>query len=139
MNRVIQKISPWNDPNQTSRQSFAIHSLLERESRKSDGIKSSFHAACLVYKKRIVGVGINKRKSHPMMTRHSPRRGQIYLHAEVDAIIKVINNFGVEILSECSLYVLRTTKTGIIASSKPCEGCQGHINHFGIKEVFWTP
>jgi deoxycytidylate deaminase len=66
------------------------------------------------------------------------KEGQQFLHAEVDAIIKAINQWGQD-LSGTQLFVLRvTSKGGNVANSKPCAGCQKYIEASGISEIFWT-
>lgn len=83
--------------------------------------------------------GNNKYKSHPLMQEFNPDNlEKIYLHAEIDCIIRGINLFGVEWLKECSLYVLRIRKDGKIGNSKPCKGCMRAIEAFDIGEVKWT-
>lgn len=96
------------------------------------------HAAALVYKKQILGVGKNQLKTHPMMLRYQSDSHKIYLHAEIDAIVKTINLYGSEILKRCDLYVMRLTGGGNIGMSKPCRGCQKAIDAFEIKGVYWT-
>lgn len=73
-----------------------------------------------------------------MMARYQPNDKRIYLHAEMDAIIRTINNHGVEILKECDLHVIRLTKGNKLGMSKPCPGCQEAIKAFGIKNVYWS-
>lgn len=128
----------WNTSHQPNRISESIFNVLIKESRKADRVKSSYHAAAIVHKGRILAIGLNRKKTHPLMARYNERPGQVFLHAEVDAIVRTINRYGDEILKESSLYVLRTTKGGVVAGSKPCSGCQSHIEHFGIPEVFWS-
>lgn len=96
------------------------------------------HAACIVYKKQILSVGRNQLKTHPMMLKYQTDETKIYLHAEIDAIIKTINQYGTSILSRCDLYVLRITGGGNVGLSKPCRGCQKAIDAFKIKGVYWS-
>jgi len=106
---------------------------------KAECIGSSQHAAVVVYKKKkIIAVGWNKRKSHPLCVEYQPNPQRIYLHAEMDAIIKTINRHGPDMLPDCKLVVLRLTKGGRIAESKPCEGCMSLINAMNVGEVEWT-
>ena len=96
------------------------------------------HASAIVYKKKIIALGKNQMKTHPIMLQYQSDSTKIYLHSEIDAIVKVINNHGSEILKHSSLYNLRLTGGGNVAMSKPCNGCQKAIDAFGIKRVFWT-
>ena len=130
----------WNTTVRANdRFSERIFDLLVQESRNADRVKSSFHAACVVNKKQILSIGLNRRKSHPLMSRFgSYRPNQIFLHAEVDAIVRTVNQYGNEILKESDIYVLRTTKAGNVAESRPCDGCMEVINAFGIKNIYWS-
>jgi deoxycytidylate deaminase len=96
------------------------------------------HAAAIVYKKQILSIGRNQLKTHPIMLKYQTDKYKIYLHAEIDAIIKTINQYGSDVLKRCDLYVMRLTGGGNIGMSKPCQGCQKAIDAFGIKGVYWT-
>jgi deoxycytidylate deaminase len=86
----------------------------------------------------MLAIGTAKYKTHPIMTRFATNPEQVYLHAEVDAIIRTVNRYGPDVLRNSDLYVLRLTKGGSVALSKPCEVCQRAINEFGIKQVYWS-
>jgi len=109
-------------------------------------VRHSRHAACVVHRDRILSIGTAKYKSHPIMQRYQTvARGriavvpeQIYLHAEVDAILRAANRFGTEILKDSSLHVLRLTKGGNVSLSKPCVVCERVINAFDITDVHWS-
>jgi len=62
----------------------------------------------------------------------------VWLHAEIDCIVKVVNRYGTEALKDSELYVARVLKDGSLANSQPCEGCQRAIEAFQIKRVFYT-
>lgn len=114
-----------------------LFSLLFDAAQTADLIQSSRHASAIVYKKQVLAVGINSRKTHPLSCRfNGPDKP--CLHSELDAIIQVINQHGPEILKRCSLWNLRITKGGKIGSSKPCVGCERAIKAFGIARVYWT-
>lgn len=58
---------------------------------------------------------------------------KIYLHAEVDAILKCRD------LSRAhKIFVSRVTPGGKYALAKPCPVCEQAIKEAGIKEVEWT-
>lgn len=101
-------------------------------------VRSSKHAACLVYKNKMLASGRNSLKTHPIMNTYGRNPDAIYLHAEIDAIVRTINLHGSDILSECTMYVIRINKKGEIASSCPCEGCQRAIKAFNIRHVVWS-
>lgn len=122
----------------TSKIGDRVYGVLIEKSRTAEVVKSSFHAAAIVYRNQIMLVGINRRKTHPIMAKYQKNKKKVYLHAEVDALVRFINMYGVELLPECSLYVLRTTKTGRVAESKPCDGCMNMIRALNVGKVFWT-
>ena len=105
---------------------------------KSDRVFRSKHAAAVYYKGRLLATGTNKKKTHPMMSRFCKHPEAVWLHAEIDCIVKVINYYGTDILKSCQLYVARVCLDGSLANSQPCEGCQKAIEAFGIPTVHFT-
>jgi tRNA(Arg) A34 adenosine deaminase TadA len=115
-----------------------VFDYLFNKAEESVLIGCSKHAAALVYKGSILCTGVSKQKSHPLMKRFSDHEKKIYLHAEIDVIVRAISRYGVEILPECSLFVLRISRGGNIGLSKPCAVCARAIDAFKIKEVYWS-
>lgn len=107
-------------------------------SRTTPSIRGSSHCAALVYRKKVLSVGTNQLKTHPLQKQYGRNEKAIFLHAEIDAIIRCINKHGVEILQQSTLYVLRTTPSGAVGDSCPCAGCTRAIEAFKIKEVVHT-
>lgn len=124
------KCSSMNDKLQTR--------LVDICNRLSWKTGTSRHAAAIIYKKKVLAYGWNKKKTHPLCVEYQPNPERFYLHAEMDAIIKTMNKHGEEILKDCDLYVLRIGNGGNVRFSKPCEGCMNMINAVGIKGVYWT-
>ena len=112
--------------------------LIEVANTQAVCIASSKHASCIVHKKRILSFGWNKKKSHPICVEHQDNPERIFLHAEMDAIVRAVNLYGSDILSDSDLYVLRVTKGGRLGYSKPCNGCMSVIRSFKIRNVFWS-
>jgi len=116
-----------------------LNRILIEAAGKSDLVQSSRHAAAILLKGQILAIGNNRRKSHPIMAKYDKENTKrIFLHAEVDAIIKTINLHGIEILSDVTLYVIRVTKGGNLGNSAPCIICQRVIKAMGIPQVFWS-
>ena len=93
------------------------------------------HVAFLVKKSKIVHIGINLAKSHPITKGHKYQDHQhTGVHAEVNACIKS----GKENLNKYKLIVIRINRNNQIKNSKPCLGCQGIINQFGVNEVWYS-
>ena len=101
-------------------------------------------AAALVYKNRIVSVGINQKRSHPFQAKYSKNEDAIYLHAETDTIRTALRHLSEKQLSKATLYVCRIKHENgadtplIWGLSKPCVGCQRAIATFDIKGVVYS-
>lgn len=104
----------------------------------SERVGASSHACSIIYKNKIIGYGINKCKTHPLQAKYKKRIQCDYLHAEIDALVQVINKHGSDILKDCTMFVCRTFKNGESANSKPCIGCNRAIEAFNIKKVYYT-
>lgn len=117
-----------------------IFPILEKVVDVSDHQKHRM-AAAIVYKKRIVSIGYNRMKTHPMQAKYSTNSERIYLHAEISAIKNALRYMSVSELKRCSLYVYRKKKiNGSYCSglAKPCSGCMRAIVEFGLKEVIYS-
>lgn len=86
-------------------------------------------------KGRLISVGRNSYvKTHPLQAYYGRKAGKpkaIYLHAEVDALIKargVVHK----------LVVIRYGAKGTPLLAKPCKACQLAIRDFGVKHVEHT-
>ena len=96
---------------------------------------------CIVKRNKILAVGVNLLKSHPMQKRFNKYRGidtdRIHnnIHAELDAILKVANK---EELSGADIYLYREDVFGIIKISKPCPACKHILKLYGIKNIYYT-
>lgn len=102
--------------------------LAKKLSYKSD-YESHRLGAVITRGSDIVGIGFNKKKTHPLSTTRFNN-----IHAELSAII----NSGIEDLSGCSIYVYRETKQKQIALARPCEHCVKMLKQVGISKVFYT-
>lgn len=137
LHNVIQsnsQIVTWSNQHVNQK----IFNMLIERSGDADIVKSSRHAAAVVYRGQVLSTGVNQRKTHPIMAKLQKNPERVFLHAEVDAIIRTINLHGVDILQDCAIYVLRTTKSGKVAGSQPCQGCQQFIDSVGIQHVYWS-
>lgn len=101
----------------------------------ADTVGNSRHCAAIVHNGSILSIGVNKKKTHPIQKLFADKPEKDFIHAEIDAIVKVKNK---DILKECSIHVLRLTKGNRIGNSKPCLGCMNALNHYGIKKIYWT-
>jgi tRNA(Arg) A34 adenosine deaminase TadA len=98
-------------------------------------------AAGVVYKNRLVAVGVNSYKSHPLMTKYGKNPEAIYLHAEVDAIKNALRVLSLQELEKSDILVVRVKKDGHdykTCLAKPCEGCARAIEAFNLRNLYYT-
>ena len=127
-----------------------IKQMLKRLAIENPGIKAASGArfkmaAGIVYKKQLIATGVNKAKSHPMMhPKNGFKKGQIFLHAEMDAIKNALKLITQEELAKCDIYVVRVKRPESRSSewiegmAKPCSGCSQVIANFEIKNIHYT-
>lgn len=101
-------------------------------------------AAAIVRNNRIISIGLNSRKSHPLQAKYSKNDQAIFLHAEIDAIKNALREVEVDGLERMEMYVCRVkkpkpfSKRWVWGLAKPCCGCQRAIHAFGLKRVVFT-
>ena len=95
------------------------------------------HAAAIYINNRLISIGVNQMKSHPLQAKFGANTDKIFLHAEIDAIRNALRRVKTSELHEATMYVARM-RQGVVRLSKPCVGCQRAILHFGIRNVYWT-
>ena len=94
--------------------------------------------AVIVKKKRILGEGVNSRKTHPLQFAFSKSHLKISLHAEISAIVDALRRNEKEDLRGATIFVARVLKDGSRAKAKPCSICQRALDAYGIEAVYWT-
>ena len=96
--------------------------------------------AIIVYKREIISVGANCRKTHPLQMLYDRYRDSSvdwchhYLHAEMNAIIHADKEY----LPNSVIYIFREDRNGKIANCRPCEACMNMIKDVGIKKIYYT-
>lgn len=111
---------------------------LQLVARDVSPVRSARIAAAIVYKGRIISIGVCSYKSHPIQKKFGKNQQSIYLHAEIDAISKAHKRVD---LSQCSLYVVRVKYVQgklVDGLAKPCEGCARAISAFNIRNIYYT-
>jgi len=96
-------------------------------------IRSS-HIAFLIKSNIIEKIGINKRRTHPEISKHPYHDGHVGIHAELDCILKIDK----EDLRDYKMLVLRVDRKNKLNMSKPCPGCLSLINQFNVGEVWYS-
>ena len=119
-----------------------LHTLT-KIAEANDGSNVRF-ASAVVYRNKIVSIGINHRKSHPFQKKYAKNSEAIYLHAEIHAIKNALREIPVGDLSKCDLYITRVKRPQSFSDkyvwglSKPCAGCARAIVEFGIRKTIYT-
>lgn len=96
-----------------------------------------FQITALAYDKRgkLLSTGVNSYiRTHPLQAKYgrlSGRPAAIYLHAELDALLKARGPVH-------RLVVMRYNEQGRPALAKPCPACQLAIAAFQVKKVEYT-
>ena len=93
------------------------------------------HMAFLIRCGKIVHIGTNSCKSHPETLKYDYKDHQkVGMHAELAVCMKS----GKDNLKDYTMIVLRVDRTGKLANSKPCCGCQSVIQQFDVGEVWYS-
>lgn len=101
-------------------------------------------AAAVVCRNKIISIGINSMKSHPMAAKYGKNEHAVYLHAEVAAIKNALREIDVDDFSKCDIYITRVkkekpfTKKYVWGLAKPCAGCERAIAEFGLKRTIYS-
>lgn len=85
--------------------------------------------ALVVKKKRVLAVGYNNPKTHPLA-----KTKMRQIHAEFGAIIGCTP----EQLDGAELIVVRARRDHKVGKAKPCAACNKFITNVGIKRVYYT-
>lgn len=87
---------------------FAYAKCLEIPRRKK-------HCSIILHKRKIVAVGINRFKTHPLAVKHGYLFGEV--HSELDALLKCDKRDDLE------LWNFRFNRLGQMRMSRPCTKC----------------
>ena len=102
------------------------------------------HVAVIVKGGKILSIGFNNMRSHPMamkplnVLKNKKEIDELDLrtiHAEMDAIRKIKDK---SLLSSCEIWIYSEDKKGNLRISKPCELCLYYINLYNIKNIYYT-
>jgi deoxycytidylate deaminase len=94
------------------------------------------HTSVLVYKNRIVSIGVNSyKKTHPIAWQRG-RNSWCFVHSEVASLAAYRGL--VSDLRHCTMYNVRVGVRGDIQLSKPCQNCTKVMIAFGLRRVAYT-
>jgi deoxycytidylate deaminase len=121
-----------------------ILNLLHEVAIATPKISGAKIAAAVVYKNKIISVGVNSYKSCPMQAKYARAKDlSIFQHAEIAAIKNSLRHLDLEQIRKSSLYICRAkndvkTNKMVFGLSKPCSGCFRAIMEFGFKKAIYT-
>jgi len=85
--------------------------------------------ALIIKKNRVLSVGYNSKKTHPIMNTKTQQR-----HAECDAILRCPEGD----LRGSDMIVVRARGGGLAGLARPCDTCQAVLKQSDLKQVFYT-
>ena len=121
--------------------SSMLKDILFNMAKNVEPIQSARIVAGIHRKGRLLAVGFNQRKSHPLQAKWASRPERIFLHAEVDAIRNYLYTSTISSLESCSILVVRVKLEHgrwVYGCAKPCSGCMRALDFYGLKNVEWT-
>ena len=103
------------------------------------------HFSFILNKKRIVAIGVNQRKTHPLNLKHrkiSKITGedfseQKHICSEFNAIIKLKRLTNID-TKKCTLVNIRYDRNKQLAMAQPCMSCVSLLAYHEFKKIFWT-
>ena len=104
----------------------------------------SLHLSFIVYKGRIISIGQNSKKTHPINLRNkkinkdgidiSSFRGTC---SELSALTQLIRMTNIS-ANKCQLINIRVNKQNEIRMARPCNSCLGLLAFFRVKNVYFS-
>ena len=85
-------------------------------------------AAGIIYKNRIISVGVNSSKTSPFQVKYAANKDAIFLHAETSALKNSLRHLDLNQISKSTLIICRvkhmnnTSNKMIFGMTKPCIG-----------------
>ncbi len=104
-------------------------------------------AAIIVIKRKVISIGLNSGKTHPIATKYARDYKKDLLttpHAEVRAIHSASKIIDLSDFRKATLYIARAKKDckngpDVCGLAKPCNGCERAIEAFGSGFVVAPP
>lgn len=117
-----------------------IEKLATAVAMSHEGGKRTKHVAFLLRGNKIISVGVNSNRSHPLAKRLKAPRFTESQCAELNVCLKIGLNHRDSLpdFSLLTMIVVRVRKCGKLGMSKPCIGCQHLIRQCGFKDVYYS-
>ncbi len=107
----------------------------------------SFHCTFLVHRRRIIAIGVNERKTHPVNLEH-PYIAREYPYANISETVgthselKAIRKwrYWYPTISPDRLQVIniRLNRQLELRMSKPCQGCRSLLHQHGFHDIWYS-
>lgn len=110
--------------------------LVKKIQEKHQHHVEQYHLGAIILDRRgnILSTGFNSsQKTHPKQLLYNKYKNnaRIYLHAEIDALVKCKAKPYVMIIA-------RINRKGELRIAKPCDGCIEAIRHSDLKKIYFT-
>jgi deoxycytidylate deaminase len=98
------------------------------------------HVAWILQKNRIVSIGVNSCRTHPIAKRLKIKKLAEGQCAELNACLKVglSHKDGLPDFSRFDMLIVRINKSGNFGNSRPCAGCRELIRQCGFHKVWYS-
>jgi hypothetical protein len=111
---------------------------------RPDKMEQNFHVSFISYKGRVVSVGVNNKKTHPLNLKNPKinREGLDiseckFTCSELNAFVKLKNLTNVP-FNKCTLVNIRILRNGKFGYAAPCQSCRSLISYLSIRKVYYT-
>jgi len=99
------------------------------------------HFSFIMYKKRILSIGVNTPKTHPLNLKHNyvnkrniPIHDLVGTHSELSAVIKL----GTDDCDGLIMVNTRVNRNNEIDFSMPCKGCTSFLETLNFKRIYYS-
>ncbi len=109
-------------------------------SQNSNSTKRCNHVAIVTKRNRIVSIGTNSDKTHPMAKTLKIAKQTETMCAELAAALKIglSHKEGLPDFSALTMTVVRVGNNGALQMSKPCSACQKLLSMCNFKRVIYS-
>lgn len=126
----------------TKREKIIIDNLFDI-TKDIEGVRSSRHAAAVVKRGIVYGMGVNSNKTDAFQQQFTNNPEKVFSHAEIAALKRTKNQLRTDDLSDFTLIIIRGKKDDgtnewQFGDSKPCDMCQKAIESFGIRKIIYS-
>ena len=121
-----------------------IMEFLYRQAVDHYGCSGFKMVSAIVIKGKIISVGVNQKKTHPIQEIYGKNKDSIFLHSEIASIARSLNHLDKSDLSKSNLYTFRVkrpnnkSKRWVSGLAKPCIGCRRALIEFEIPRIIFS-